>query len=121
MCGARHFFRACQVFPIINGAGIATPILGTPIPVGSNLQTIAADRMSNIWVAGSTITGDAMGNNVYIIVKGAQTASTISLTLGSASLSLSGKPMLPDLGTLFQLRAFVSAEGFTPTFLVLRT
>ena len=56
-----------QVFPITNGAGTATPTLGSVITVGSYIQAIGADFSGDVWVAGSTISDDTVTNNVYVI------------------------------------------------------
>ena len=67
-----------QVFPIVNAAGAGTPTLGAVIKVGSNLQAIAADRASNIWVVGSTFNDTASVTNIHIIKKGSSTASSVT-------------------------------------------
>ena len=79
------------MFPITNAAGTSTPTLGAVIPVGSNLQAIAADRVSNIWVAGSTVTDTTITPNVYVITKGTSTVTAVTgLTLASGAQILTG-------------------------------
>jgi hypothetical protein len=85
--------RSAQVFPITNGA---TPTVGAVIPIGTskgNLQAIAADRTSNIWLAGSSYTGTVASNDVYFIASGTATVSPVTVTLAEGATILTG--MLP--------------------------
>lgn len=80
-----------QVFPITNAAGTDIPTLGAVIPTGRNLQAIAADRTSNIWVVGTTITDTEMTTQVYVINKGETTVNEVTgLTYASGFNLLSG-------------------------------
>lgn len=80
-----------QVFPITNAAGTGIPTLGAVIPTGRNIQSIAADRKSNIWIVGATITDIDMTTQVYVVNKGESTAAEVTgLTYATGFNLLSG-------------------------------
>ena len=83
-----------QVFQISNAAGTGMPTLGSVIKVGSNLQAISADRTSNIWLAGSSITDDSITSDMYTIKAGSTTATPVTgLSMASGAQILSGAPL----------------------------
>lgn len=85
-----------QVFPITDAAGTGTPTVGAVIQIGSNLRAIAADRSSNIWVAGSTVADTVTTNDVYVIARGANTVATAAgLTYAAGATELTGTMWLP--------------------------
>ena len=84
---------AMQVFPISNVASPGTPTIGTVINLGagSNLQTIAADRTSNIWLASTNVTDTGVINSVFVIAKDTNTVTTVDgLAFASGASGLNG-------------------------------
>ena len=78
------------VFPITNSA---TPTVGAVIALGTaqgNIQAIAADRTSNIWLAAAVIFDSASTNSVYTIAYGSATATPMTVTLAAGAQILSG-------------------------------
>ena len=89
----RH--ASLQIFPISNAANAGTPTLGTVINLGagSNLQTIAADRTSNIWLASINVTRTSVVNNVFVIAKNSNTVTLATGPIYAAGASgLNGMP-----------------------------
>ena len=85
-------------------SGSATPTAGTPVTLptytdtdgtsghlAGYIQAIAADRISGIWITGSTIFSDGIGNNVYRIAYGSgDTVTPVAVTLAASASMLSG-------------------------------
>lgn len=80
-----------QVFPISNVAGTGTPTIGAVIMTGSNLQTIAADRISNIWLASTVVADEGVTNAIYVITKDTTTVTPVTgYTLAAGAKALNG-------------------------------
>lgn len=74
---------------IANAAGTGTPTLGSIISIGSNLQAIAADRTSNIWVSSVVVTDTGTTNTLYVVA-GTTVSTVTGLTFDTGYQLLSG-------------------------------